>query len=175
MTGGIRRTRKAWNVDWMAHCLTFSCYQRRRFLTGQVAPAWRTGPRTGYGRRPGNGPPDRPGWSRWTWQASRSSWCDGPGWSIAATNTVAAAPNPIAAAPNWRLRRVLPPPTDMFARAVLRGICENRPENRKNAIAGPAGGCRGGLHPNSAVCARKRGRSRVSMDSARSARRREAV
>ena len=71
---------------------------------------------------------------------------------------------------NLRPGRVLPSPTDTFARAVLRWIRRNRPENRKNAMPGPAGGCRGGLHPNSAVFARKRGRSRVKVDSARSAR-----
>jgi len=62
--------------------------------------------------------------------------------------------------------RVLPSPTDTFARAILRGIHGNRQENLEILIAGPAGGCRGGLHPNSAVCARKRGRSPVSMDGA---------
>ena len=69
--------------------------------------------------------------------------------------------------------RVLPPPSDVFSRAVLRGIRGNRQENRKNVIAGPAGRCREGPYPNRAVCARKRGRSRVKVDSARSARGRQ--
>jgi len=76
---------------------------------------------------------------------------------------------------NARPGRVLPPPTNVFSRAVLRGIRGNRQENRKIVIAGPAGGCREGPYPNSAVCTRKRGRSPVSTDGARSARRREAV
>jgi len=35
-----RKRCKRWDIPWNAHCLTFSCFQRRPFLGGRRAPVW---------------------------------------------------------------------------------------------------------------------------------------
>jgi putative transposase len=36
----IRKTCRRWDVPNQAHCLTFSCFQRRPFFRGKLAPGW---------------------------------------------------------------------------------------------------------------------------------------
>ena len=38
--GDRRKTCKRWDAPWQAHALTFSCFHRQPFLTGQHAPRW---------------------------------------------------------------------------------------------------------------------------------------
>jgi putative transposase len=40
MYQGARRTRKAWNIDGNAHCLTFSCFKRQPFFRSERTPKW---------------------------------------------------------------------------------------------------------------------------------------
>ena len=40
MNQGVRRTRKAWDIEGSAHCLTFSCFRRQAFFRDHQIAEW---------------------------------------------------------------------------------------------------------------------------------------